>query len=79
MRSETRRTGSSRSREKTGKVSPAEDTAAVFTVDSTPLRLPPADKEDGKLVEDSSDELWKAQRDCRRVFFRQRRKIPSIE
>ncbi|GBN97532.1 hypothetical protein AVEN_125368-1 [Araneus ventricosus] len=60
MRSQTRRTDSSRSREKKGKVAPAEDPTAVFTADSTPLRLPPADKEDGKLVEVSSDELWKA-------------------
>ncbi|GBM73592.1 hypothetical protein AVEN_140225-1 [Araneus ventricosus] len=56
-RSQNRKTDPSRSREKKGKVAPSEEPAAVFTVDSTRLNLPPVDKEDGKLVEVSSDEL----------------------
>ncbi|GBN57347.1 hypothetical protein AVEN_247313-1 [Araneus ventricosus] len=63
-RSQTRKTDTLRSCEKKGKVAPAEEPASVFTVDSTPLNLPPADKEEGKLVEVSSDELWRAKRDC---------------
>ncbi|GBL81173.1 hypothetical protein AVEN_120021-1 [Araneus ventricosus] len=47
-----------------GKVSPAEEPAAVVTEDKTLLSLPAADKKDGKLVEVSGDELRKAQRDC---------------
>ncbi|GBN97531.1 hypothetical protein AVEN_125367-1 [Araneus ventricosus] len=63
-RIQTRKTDKLRSREKKGKVAPAEEPASVFTVDSTPLNLPPADMEDGKLVEISSDELWRKKRDC---------------
>ncbi|GBO39574.1 hypothetical protein AVEN_263232-1 [Araneus ventricosus] len=62
-KSQTHKTDPSRSREKEGKVAP-EEPAAVATEDPTPLSLPPADKEDGKLVEVSGDELRKAQRDC---------------
>ncbi|GBM40215.1 Retrovirus-related Pol polyprotein from transposon 412 [Araneus ventricosus] len=63
-RSQTRKTDPSRSREKEGQVASAEEPAAVVTEDSTPMSLPPEDKEYGTLVEVSGDELWKAQRDC---------------
>ncbi|GBM66783.1 hypothetical protein AVEN_74327-1 [Araneus ventricosus] len=63
-RSQTHKTNPSRSREKERKVASAEVSAAVVTEDPTPLSLPLADNEDGKLVEVSGDELRKAHRDC---------------
>ncbi|GBN84419.1 hypothetical protein AVEN_145253-1 [Araneus ventricosus] len=63
-RSQTHKTDTSRSREKEGEAFLPEEPAAIVREDLTPLSLPPAVKEDGKLVEVSGDELRKAQRGC---------------
>ncbi|GBL86053.1 hypothetical protein AVEN_89104-1 [Araneus ventricosus] len=63
-RSQTRKTIPSRSREKEREAVLPEEPSAIVGEDLTPLSLPAAEREDGKLVEFSGDELRKAQIDC---------------
>ncbi|GBO13515.1 hypothetical protein AVEN_275363-1 [Araneus ventricosus] len=63
-RSQTHKTDPSRSREKEEEAFLLEEPAAIVGEDLTHLSLSPVDKEDGKLVEVSGDELRKAQRYC---------------
>ncbi|GBN77618.1 hypothetical protein AVEN_151012-1, partial [Araneus ventricosus] len=63
-RSQTHKIDPSQSGEKKEEAFPPKEPAAVVEGDATPLSLPPAVREDGRLVEVTSGELQSAQRGC---------------